>query len=159
VQLLRRITIPYWSVKGHGWIPEDDFQGNALNDLKTSANTLSFFEYDGSAETLQRIAAAMICREGHIRNFGYALLNPAAISNIGVAIDRKGGETNDEFVDSLHVNVIEVSAVRLLELARLIFRSTRRELVKSEVKECVRRSKERCFLPEEAIPADVIDKL
>lgn len=155
MQFLRKINIPYWVTHGVKWLPIGHIQGNALNDLRTVSNALSVFEFDGSEIALRRIAAAMTCREGHIRNFGYTLLEPDEVSRLGAVPKKRSAETADRFVNELHINLEEVSAQRVLAIAELVLRSKRTELIKSDVKNCVRESRQHRYLLEADIPADV----
>lgn len=119
--LLRTIRKAKWYKNENvPWLAEDELQADALADLSTKDNELSVWHIEDDRSNLEQVVTALAAGRDYIANLDYALFDQQILSAINIKIkDTKGGSP-DEKVNSWHRDLVELSATKLMELAKAI---------------------------------------
>ncbi len=119
--LLRKIRKGRWYKTGDmTWLPAGDLQADALDDLKTASNELSVYRIDETKTNLTRVIAALSANTNFLSNIDYALLDEETLGRLCIPIKRSQGDSPDETVNGWHSDLQELSATKLLDLAKTI---------------------------------------
>lgn len=118
--LLRKIRKSKWY--SLSWLPEGDLQADSLVDLSTKNNELSVWFIEGNKSNLERIITALAGHRDHLSNFDYALFDLKFIEEKSIKIRKsKGISVDDEVNERWHLDLYELSALKVLSLAQHIF--------------------------------------
>jgi len=121
--VLRKIRKSKWyKNEGVPWLAEGELQADALSDLATKDNELSVWRIEGNRSNLERVVVALAAGCDYISNFDYALFDQETLSEINIRIKNTEGDSPDEDANSWHVDLAELSATKLMELATAIMR-------------------------------------
>lgn len=117
--LLRKIRKNRW-IEEVDWLLDEDLQADALNDLVTRANELSVYHVTENESNLTQVIAALAVNTTEPSNIDFALFDEKVISELGIKIKKSPGELADDQVNNWHSDLRELSASKLLELAKII---------------------------------------
>lgn len=95
----------------------EKLQADALGDLRTQSNLLSLFIVDNDLGNLERIAAAFAATSEHRGNLDYVLVDRQAINKLGLKEIPNPGETKDQEVNKVHIDMAIPNAQNLVDLA------------------------------------------
>ena len=117
--VLRKIHKPRWYKNDiHPWLQAGELQASALVDLKTEANALSVWHIPDDRSNLDRVVTALAANGDNIAKLDFALLDIAVLSRLGFTTRSSPGGTCDVSANNQwHLDVVELSANRLLKLA------------------------------------------
>ena len=101
------------------WLPQGEIQGDALGDLQTSDNRLSAYKVESKEDAEQVIIALAATRE-NLANLDYAVFDDAMLTSTGIVIRQQDGETPINEANKLHYDLSELTAGRLVVLARAV---------------------------------------
>lgn len=115
---LRRVRQARW-LDTPLWLPSGEATGDCLTDLITSNNRLSLYVLppDAGDDLIQRVAIAVAATRERSDTLDYALFQEVVLGRIGIESQANPGETPDDLVNSLHVDLIKLTATHLRELA------------------------------------------
>lgn len=117
--LLRKIRRNRWyKTEKIDWLPEGELQADPLNDLGTKSNELSVYHVSVDESNLDRIIASLAVNSEQLSHVDYALFDENIISELGIKIKKSKGELPDEQVNNWHSDLYELSATKLLVLAK-----------------------------------------
>lgn len=102
------------------WLVEGELQADALADLKTSNNTLSVWLIHDDGSNLEQVVTALAATRQNTANLDYALLDLAWVSQLDIRSNPVAGDTPDPGVNGWHLDLVELSAKKLLRLAETI---------------------------------------
>jgi len=106
------------------WLEEGEFQADALVDLETDDNKLSVWLIDEDSSNLPRVIAAMAAHRKSACPFDYALFRDRLVAEIGTRIEKSLGDSEDDEANRLwHRDLVELSASKVMALAKVIFDS------------------------------------
>ena len=154
-ELLRYIRQSKWDVNRDEpladklWLAPGDLQADVFSDLRTTSNSLSVWQIEKDDKPcLDRIIAALAARRKEIAVFEYAIVDVRAVEELGISISKQPGDTfDDDANDRWHYDLVELTANRLLELAKLISqRNEMTRLSRTKVKELITASVEKKYL-------------
>lgn len=150
-------------IKGNRWlrIPREDnnFPADPLADLNTTSNTLSVYYVEQENRDI-KIAIAGIATTKPIENFGYALVKLSDVKLEGFNIIEKSGTTPSKEANQLHREIINLTAEKLVRLAKLIHRSPKKTtILKREVGNIVQDALKHKKLDKEKIKPELREKL
>lgn len=118
---LRQINKSKWYRNpGVPWLGEGELQADALRDLKTTGNELSVYYVQEGETNLVQITTALAAGRDSVANFDYALIGQEVISTLEIKVKQSSGETLDATVNEWHRDLCELSANKLIDLARAI---------------------------------------
>ena len=117
--LLRKIRKNRWTGE-MTWLPEEELQADALNDLGTKSNELSVYHIAPNKSNLDQVVAALAVNTTDPSNIDFALFEENIISELGIKIKKSKGELADDQVNNWHSDLHELSASKLLSLALAI---------------------------------------
>ena len=130
-----------WESRGITWLGPGQLQADVFGDLATKQNMLSVYKVGDNtrSDTLDRVIAALaVAGTEHISDkFEYLLFDESILQTLGIKIAHNKGETPDLEVDALHIDLIELSADRLLSLAVAMSGGTKERRLKKEVRTLV----------------------
>jgi hypothetical protein len=116
---LRKVRQSRWfPVKGPVWFPEHDVQADPLGDITTSGNTLSVYQIEDDKSNLERVVAAMAANNQTLSNFDYLLFNRDSLRALDIDYKQTKGATPDAGVNEWHRDIIRLSGLKLVNLAR-----------------------------------------
>ncbi len=119
--LLRKVRKNKWyKTETTVWLLPGEFQSDLLGDLATSGNKLSVYRVEHDCSNLERVVAALAANCDKIANFDYVLFEDTILKDIGIKSEQTKGETPDETVNNCHLDLIELSAFRLVDLAKQV---------------------------------------
>ena len=119
--LLRKIRQSKWYPDPRGsWPLERGLQADALGDLRTQRNKLSVFLVDEQRSNLERIATALAANARDWANLDYVMIDVNELASIHIKHELSPGDTPDNEVNAVHVDLMELSVSQLVHLA-LVF--------------------------------------
>ncbi len=117
--LLRAISRPKWYKLV--WLEGGKAQANALADLRTKKNKLSFWHVNDDKSNLYQIAAAIAAGRDAPDKFDYALFDQNLLKKISVGIDQTAGDSFHKEADKhWHYDTTDISADNVAEIANII---------------------------------------
>lgn len=126
--LLRKLDNKrHWDKSCHedeGWLSDGFNRADALKNLRTQNNSLSMYRFDDADSQIERVLAALASTKGSLEYVDYAFINESEIINIGVKLHDVPGDTPDSFVNTLHVDLVELTAEKVSEIAKLSIKSS-----------------------------------
>jgi hypothetical protein len=117
------------------WLAEGELQADALGDLATTANALSLWHVKDDKSNLDQVVAALAANTHAISNLDYALFDQQIVTEINIKFISTRGDSLDEEVNSWHCDLIELSASKIMELAKAI--QTQAEIKRIQVQEVI----------------------
>lgn len=98
-----------------------DVPADPLGDLHTRDNRLSVFIVNAQNDSeIERVVAACAANRETLQNVDYALLDAARLAEADVGIESTRGETPDDQVNDCHRDLVSLTGLKLVGLARLI---------------------------------------
>jgi len=126
--VLRKIRKSKWyRHPGVTWLATGDLQADALGDLQTNSNKLSAYLIEDDNSNLDQVVTALAANGDFISNLDYALLDIQALSELGIKTKHTQGETLDTEVNAWHLDLIELSAQKIMGLADAILKEADRQ--------------------------------
>lgn len=110
-------------------------QAGALNDLKTTGNTLSVWYIDATRSNLQQVIVALAANRNNINPFDYVLLKESTLSALDIRIKNSLGDTPDDKVNTCHCELVELSLETILKLVSLIRTSERVRVPEAKIRQ------------------------
>ena len=143
------------------WMPEGDIPGDPLADLQTTENKLSVWIVEASECNVEQIVTALAANRKHFANLDYALFDEALLCTVDIGIKRSTGATPDKKAnDSWHRDLVEVSAKRLVQLAKKMLTESRRTRIdKNKVRELIEEGLNTGRLDRELMDDELLDRI
>lgn len=134
----REIQKIVWWDKGReideGWLSLAELRGDALRGIATRENELSIFR----VEDLDRTIAAYAALRDKLDKIEFAVFDSNVIAGLSLDLEEVPGNTPDDIVNSLHVNVKRLSGAALVQLGLALQASaTFDRRLRSEVKDLI----------------------
>jgi hypothetical protein len=122
--ILRKVRKGRWSHEAaNSWLGESDLQADALSDLQTSANALSVWTVANDKSNLNDVLTALASNGDSISNIDYALVHFDVLSQLHIEHQAVSGDTPFHNANEFHIDLVQLSALKLLELAKALKRS------------------------------------
>lgn len=120
--VLRKIKKAKWyKHKAIPWLKEGELQADALADLKTTDNNLSFWIVEDDKSNLDRIITALAAKCQYVTNIDFVLLEQSVFDKLKIRYKKSIGDSHDlEINTKWHIDIIELTASKLYELAKEI---------------------------------------
>jgi len=120
--LFRKVRQAKWlEDKNLTWLPVGELQADALTDIATdNGNELSVWVIDDSKSNVQQVIVALAIQRNVIANLDYVLIDVAALDTLKIAMEPSPGNTIYEQAKHWHVDLVELSAAKLFQLANHI---------------------------------------
>jgi hypothetical protein len=159
--ILRRLRRAKWyKNENTPWLLAGELQADALGDLLTQFNALSIWQIEADRTNLERVIAALVTTQENLSNFDYVLVDQSVIENAGFKIESNIGETPDSTANTWHRDLIELTADRLLMLARIIRQEGEIErLPEKRVIQLVNQSLSRDYIHQNQLSEKLLRKL
>lgn len=122
--LLRKIAKAKWFNDAE-WLCTDDIQADALVDLRTQANKLSVWYIEDDESNLQEVVVALGANYDKLDKLDYALVNQEILMEIGIKVLESEGDTRYKNGKQWHRDLIELTAEKILEVAKTIKKEKR----------------------------------
>lgn len=132
--LLRKVTPAKWKLPD--WCPRGEVPSDALVDIRTTDNTLSFWVVaSDNFEDLKMAVTAIVSGQKHLDKLDYALLDEACLPRISVSVDRTSeGRSPCRAANASHCDLTELTAQKSLLLAGEIMQLERKRIPESKVR-------------------------
>lgn len=128
--LLRKITKPNWyDFSEIAWLPSGSFPADPLADLCTKSNRLSVWRVETDRSDLEQVMIAVAAAGSYATNIDYALFDEALLSQISVKMVECPGSSCYAKVNGSHRDLIELSAEKLVAMAKVIMSHGYRERI------------------------------
>lgn len=119
--ILRKIRRPKWyKHEGVPWLQPGELQADTLVDLKTEDNSLSVWRVEDESN-LDDLLGALAATCAVLSNLDYAILGEEIVSALGLKMVQTEGNTPHKYVNNWHHELIELSASKVVDLAKAIF--------------------------------------
>jgi len=119
--LLRKIRKNRWyKTEPIDWLLDGELQADPLGDLATKSNELSVYHVVADESNLDRIIASLAVNVEQLSHVDFAIFDEKIISDVGIKMKESEGDLPDEQVNKWHSDLYEISAVKLLTLAKEI---------------------------------------
>lgn len=123
--VLRGVRQNRWIVDSNDhlelWLGTGDFPADPLADLLTDKNKLSVYRIEDNQSNLERVIVALAATRANLSNYDYILLDISVLSRINVKYNFVAGTTPDSEVNTWHIDLIELSASKLFDLAEVVW--------------------------------------
>lgn len=117
---LRKIKKIRWKTDNEPWLNSGELQADCLSDMVTSGNKLSVYRIIDDKSNLKRVVAALAANCDYLSNLDYLLLKEELLQTIGIKSEETNGTTSDELVNSWHIDLVEISLPKLVNLANTV---------------------------------------
>ena len=95
-----------------------------LGDLATKDNSLSLWRIEDDKSNLDRIAATLAANRQRLGPFDYILFPSSLLDNEDFELTKSDGGTHDKEVNTRwHMDLIHLSAIKLVDFAKLVYRA------------------------------------
>lgn len=127
-------TSTRWYNERPSWLREDDISADPLGDLATNENTLSVWHVEEDKSNLDQVVTALAASSDNISNLDYALFDRELLSEFSIKINPSQGGSPDEKTNTFwHFDLIELSALKLVELAKAMLVKAERKQVSEKM--------------------------
>lgn len=114
------------------WLEIDDIAADPITDLNTCDNALSIYIIQDKLSELDRCLSALAVQRNRLNPLDYILFDADIIYQLHLEINYKSGTLCDQEINKLHRNIIELSANKLTNLAKLIMENCDRKRILDE---------------------------
>lgn len=122
-----------WDKVDLPWLGQGEIPADPMADLKTNENKLSVYYVEKNQSNLNDVIEAIAATRNFPDRFDYLLFDEEICSELKIEVrDTKGETPNEEVNKKWHRDLAELSADKLLELAKVVYEKgeTHRELEK-----------------------------
>jgi hypothetical protein len=140
----------------------DLLQADALKNFKTQSNKLSIFKIveEGDGDNVLRILVAYAATRDNVDKVDYAIFEERVLQDLEIQKVVSIGATADDLVNSLHMDLVDLTGQTICYLAARIQREGNIERInKREVESALRSAKLRGYLQAEKINHTLSAKL
>lgn len=120
--LLRRTKCNKWLSDEPYWLEEGEIPADPIFGLDTRNNSMSVWVIDSFEGKLERIIAALAATRDSLQDFEYVLLDSKTLALVGIKSLQTKGESPDRELNSLHLDLVEISGQKLLKLTTATLR-------------------------------------
>lgn len=146
-RLVRKLDNKLWLAKDIAHERGIEVQADSLKNFKTQQNGLSLYKLNDGV-TLERILVAIIAK-GSIDKIDYAIFDTSILDLLEIKYKSTLGETPDQGVNDLHVDLVDLSAEQLWLLALKIQEAGETGcIMKSKVNQALDESKSKGYIKE-----------
>lgn len=136
------------------WLPAGELPAAALLDLRYPNNKLSVWKIEEDSSNLNRVITALAASKSkiNIENVDYVLLEQAVLDDLGLKAEKSPGGTLDTTANKdWHYDIIELTASKIVAIARCIKARTIKRKSEAEIKGLIKNAlKEKHINPEMA---------
>ena len=123
-RFLRKIRMSRWAKEGNlSWVPNDDLPADPLADLATLGNTLSLCQIEDDNSNIDAVIVALVATMDSVQSIDYIIFPAGLIAAAGIECRQTLGKTPFEPAQKWHRDLVSVSALRLVALAKDLFAS------------------------------------
>lgn len=123
--VLRKIRKAKWyKLAGASGPGEHEIQADALWDLKTEDNQLSVWNIEDDQSNLDLVLTAVAANCQFITNVDYVLIDQRILTGLNIQVIQTNGNSPYQAANKWHRDLLDLSAGRLLELAKEIYKNS-----------------------------------
>lgn len=123
-----------WICSKPSWLRKGEIPADPIFGLRTQNNTLSVWLVDNNTARIRQITVALAVGKQKLQEFEYVLLDSKTVTDIGIKTLPTKGKSPDHELNKNHLDLIEISAQKLLKLAETLL-----EKVWQEDTSCINR--------------------
>ena len=109
-----------WICGKPSWLREGEIPADPIFGLPTKNNTISVWLVDNNTARIRQIAVALAVKRDKLQDFEYVLLDSKTVTDIGIKTLPTKGTSLDNELNKHHLDLIEISAQKLLKLAETV---------------------------------------
>ena len=109
------------------WLKRCEIPADPIFGLTTDGNAMSVWIVDNDKGLIDRTVVALAAKRGKLEDFEYVLLDSKVVEKIGIKTDDEEGNSLDSSINELHINLIEISARKLLKLTKSTLYAIKKE--------------------------------
>lgn len=111
----------YWERDNchYPWLQEGELVADVFKGLRTTDGTLSTYAVDSEKTRINRVCAALVCTRASFQHIDYALIPFDAMAD-SFRLANTPGNTADDSVNVWHVDLVNLTPSKLIDLAYLI---------------------------------------
>lgn len=106
-------------VSNNEWLAPDSILADALKNFSSSENELSVFLLEND-DQIELILSAIVASSKSFDNTDYVIIDHSLIDELDIAIEEYPGKTFNNSVNKLHLNLKQLSAEKVIKLARAV---------------------------------------
>ncbi|MGC1375933.1 MAG: hypothetical protein WA821_06920 [Anaerolineales bacterium] len=159
--LIRFITDQLrWVEWKYPWLLDGEIPAEHLLDLSPKNNELSIFEFEDEQE-LFRIAAAYGVQRQKKEKLDYICFDRNIIEKVKIKSDNnKKGMTPDDKVNQLHIDLVELSAEKIISLAHeLLDNGKTGRILERDLFQMIDKNISLGWIPQKGLPQAITDGL
>ncbi|MBI2304825.1 MAG: hypothetical protein HYU86_08800 [Chloroflexi bacterium] len=103
-----------------------------MADLNTTGNKLSVWHVEDDKSNLNQVIVALASNFDYSSNVDYVLFDKNLLSRASIAMEHSKGETLLKEADSWHRDLIQLTAQKVVELAKLAMQNGEKKRVSEE---------------------------
>ena len=129
------------------WLPDGELVADALKELRTTRGSLSVYIVDTNKGNLDRVLSAYACTRNSVNDIDYVLM-PLEVIEETFDIAPTSGQTADDEVNKVHLDIERLSVSKLLLLAHIFqdYHSSMYRIRKKQITSKIRNSLMRKYL-------------
>lgn len=117
--LLRTVRHSRWlKDSARPWLERGDVPADSLADLPTTDQTLSVWSIESDRANLERVVRAVAVGKQKLDHSGWVLFDSAILEPLGIGLVEVEGRSKDKGANSWHRDLVDLSGLKLVGLAR-----------------------------------------
>ena len=142
------------------WMGEEEAPADAAKCLETHSNTLSIYVLADPDEQLDRVVAALALTRNHLGEFDLAVAPEPILTECGLTIEDKQGDTPDLEVNHWHRDISQLTLGKVAQLAASIrVRGSIVRYQEKQVENAIRTSVNSEYVRSNRIPPTLVTSL
>ena len=117
-----------WAKDGdYSWVPDGDLHADPLADLMALNNSLSLWHIEDDLSNMDDVIVALAANMDIVQSIDYLIFSSDAVAAADIGYRQTPGKTPFEPAQKWHYDLVNVSALRLVALAKAVFASSEAE--------------------------------
>lgn len=132
----------YDEIPSTTYLSQNDVEADYFKDIETTKNSLSIWEIDDDKKDLERVIAALASNKNQIEPFSYILFRKEELESAGIEVLQINGDTLDSQINSRHWDIVELTGLKLIELAKILKNNSSNagQMLKPKITDLIRES-------------------
>ncbi|MBW7990281.1 MAG: hypothetical protein FVQ84_09740 [Planctomycetes bacterium] len=109
------------------WLREGEIPADPIFGFRIGSNTMSVWIVDDDSSRIKWLAVALSIKKNKLEDFEFVLLDSTIVDDIGIKATQTVGRCPDSELNQFHLDLVEISAQRLLQLTQIILKKISEE--------------------------------
>jgi len=136
---LRKIESKFWfkTQPPPDWVSDGDIIADPVTNLQTRGCRLSIYEFDDDSK-IDRIVAALALTRNRLQSFDFIIFDLSLLEDLHIEMTIKQGDGFDSKVQEWHRDLVELSALKIVEFCKALKDAKPGTRYKERLRELVR---------------------